>query len=478
MNRSERRATAAALSPPGSALWLGAAALAFLAAAALLARGQFVPAIVLAAALFAAVTALAYPQAHHVVCAVAVGALPLVAAAAALQPTDHDYTLYVALYALLLVVVGLLRPHALPWTLGLAYLSYILAVGLVTVLTPSRDLRVGSAATLLLALCAYILVHRCSPRVRRVWLGVILALAAVESCIGVAQALTGRPVFPTVLETLARSDRNYFAAIFSNLSPTVTQASGTFEHFNGLGALLVLATPIAFSLWLGRPRSAPRVLLVALLVAGTVATFSRGALLGTAAGVALTLFCDRDHSRRVFTVLVACLAGIALLLAVSTFTQYYQTTENVGIRTSTWSYAAETALDRPSSLLLGSGYQYYHTSVLSGGRAAGKTLAADSTIMSSLHSGPLQLLLEFGVVGVILFVAWLAAVLRSALGASRTALSIGLAAGAVGFLCHQFLDTSLFAYQGVLMVVVLALAEAEVAAAREAEAVARKEPES
>ena len=241
-----------------------------------------------------------------------------------------------------------------------------------------------------------------------------------------------------MLGSLYQLPRSYWAYLIPGMSPAATLGSGTFSHFNGLGAVLCAILPVAFGWWLAKMNSIARMLVFAIIAAGVVTTYSRGALIGAVAGCVLVLFFQRGRSRRSMALLVSCVALLAALLMVNTAMQYYETTQNVDVRTQTWRIAMDKALTSPSNLVFGYGYTYFHDRVLS---PDGTSRVVHSGTMASLHSGPLQLLLEFGLVGVVLLIIWLVSTGRSALGPRRTTLSVAFFAGALSFMAHQALDT-------------------------------------
>jgi hypothetical protein len=453
LRRPPRRVYATVLGYAAAAAALGSVALA-------LARGHAIIALMLACLLTICVTAVVRPRAYRLVAWLGIAALPFATAWAALKPDEYNYPLYLGAFTLLIIGLGALQTGLLPRTAGTLYLGYILVAGCVSVVTAFGAGGIGRLGYVVTAFGAYVLVHRAGVRERRFLVTALLAMCAIQAILSVLQSLVGWPIFPTQLEVLMRSDRNYFAYLVSGASIQVVQGSGTFYHFNALGGVLALAVPIAFGLWLDCLRSPWRLGLFATVLAGTVTTYSRGALLGALAGVLFVVIFERSRSRRVMTLLVLCVIVIASLLALSTASQYYETTQNVGIRAETWRMAAVDALNQPSNLLFGYGYDHFHSEVLST-NSSGTGRAVRSTVMSSLHSGPLQLALEFGVVGVILFALWIIAAFRAGLGSGRSRLTVALLGGAVAFLCHQAIDTSLFLFPGVLFAVVIGLAEAE-----------------
>ena len=81
--------------------------------------------------------------------------------------------------------------------------------------------------------------------------------------------------------------------------------------------------------------------------------------------------------------------------------------------------------------------------------------------MAALHSGYLQILLEFGLVGLALFGLWLYAVIRAGLAAPRSPFRIMLLGACLAFLAHQAIDNAMFNYAGVLFVAMMACTERE-----------------
>jgi O-antigen ligase len=304
----------------------------------------------------------------------------------------------------------------------------------------------------------YTLIRRAGAPERRLVLTMFLAFACIEALIGILQSWLGWPVFPLVLEGVVSEPRNYFSFLFTGTATVVRQGSGTFQHFNGLGSVLALALPVAFGWWLQRIASPWRALVALVITVGIVTTYSRGALVGAIAGCLLVLGLQKRQSRRVLGFLLGCAAVVVLLLALNTVSQYYQATQNVTVRVNTWERAVTSAQQAPSNLIFGFGFWHFQEAVLSTGDL---TTARRTGIMAGLHSGLLQLLLEFGVVGAVLFILWVFAAFRSGLGSSRTWVSVACLGGVLAFITHQSVDSWFFEFPGVLMVMLLALSEAE-----------------
>lgn len=203
---------------------------------------------------------------------------PFLMVATPLRPGEYNYTAYAAV---LLCIIG-----------GISALKYRHRIGAIDILL---FWLVGSAivATLRLQpeplysimvaplglLGTYLLLSNAGKSVRRLFVYGILAVMAVEASIGILQTLSGFPTFSRWDDRVFSDSRNYLAILMPGLPSQVRMATGTFQHFNGLGALLCTAVPLAFSRGQER-KSLPRVMYFLLVGVGLVCTFSRGALLG------------------------------------------------------------------------------------------------------------------------------------------------------------------------------------------------------
>lgn len=428
-------------------------------AAYALARGQQIVALALTILATVCITAIARPRAYRIVALVALLAVPVASAMPFLRPQEYDYFVYVGGFSLLLVGLGIFQPVPFPPTLGTAYLSYVLIAGSIAA-GLTLGLQDGSRAvsTLTASFAVYVLVSRSDAFERRLLLGGLFVLGVIESVIAVLQVLTGWPVFSAVLPTLFVSNRNYIAYFLPGASAQVTLASGTFYHFNLLGSTLALMLPIAFALWLERPRRLWRALLFGLLASGTVATFSRGALLSATIAMVYLLMSEHRRGRQQASAVIGSALAVVAMLALNVVTRYVEASGNISARRSTWSFALNDALERPSNLLVGYGFKHFSSAVLS----AGDVMRALHThVLTYLHSGVLQLLLEFGIVGLVLFVLWLAIAFDRSQPHQDSFLVRGLVAGTLAFVIYQTVENILFAYPGVLFVAVVACLEAE-----------------
>ena len=378
-------------------------------------RGPVV-ALLAAGALTFAVSAVAAPRAFRIASYVGLVALPFVTALQTLRPDHYNYIAAFGVLVVGLVLLGAFQPRMVTPSLGTVALAYLATAASVALLL-QRDLHgITLVSYLVIAAAMYTLLRRAGSAERRLVIVLLLSLAVIEATLAVAQTLTGGPIFPAVLPELLQSQRNYFAIILPGLSQSVTQGSGTFVHFNTLGALLAACLPVALGLWLER-RSFVRLAAFAIIAAGLIATFSRGALLGAIAGILFALWFGEGRSRRASILLLVLTVSLVALLGLNVIHQYYQTTQNASIRVQTWQTAVNHALQRPSDLLAGSGYGYYRRAVLSAG-VAGQTLTRESTYMSSLHRVPSSSL-EFGLLGLTLTALWVVTTFRDGLRRMR-----------------------------------------------------------
>ena len=424
-----------------------------------LARGQQLLALLLAVLATVCVTAITHPRAYRLAAMAGLLAIPFVSATPAFRPLEYDYLIYLAAFSLMLVGLGVFQEAPIPATLGSAYLGYVLLAGSIVAIS-AQGIQDGIRVlpTLMVSFGMYVLIIRSDKLERRLFLGGLFVLGAVQSVVAILQVFTGWPVFSTVLPTLFKEGRNYFAYVIPGMGTTVTLGSGTFYHFNLLGSVLAMLTPIAFALWLERSRSALRIALFGLLAAGTVCTFSRGSLLAVTLGIAILLFGEYRRGRRQASIVIISALGVIALLIVNVASRYVEASGNIAIRQSTWWYAINDALEQPSNLLIGYGFLHFQRAVLSPGDSGE---GVRSFVLPFLHSGSLQLLLEFGVVGVVLFALWVATAVRRSRSCSESYLVRGLVAATAAFVCYQFVENILFAYPGILFAVVLGLLEAE-----------------
>jgi hypothetical protein len=275
--------------------------------------------------------------------------------------------------------------------------------------------------------------------------GALLTLACAEALIGLSQSLFGWPVFGLAAAELTVTDRGLLGYILPDFATLVTNGSGTFGHFNALGALLALALPVAFGRLLSSPRRWTNVVLVVVLGAGLLTSYSRAGWLGGFIGCLIVFWASRRRSSRSWLpILTATVLLVGALLAPYLLS-YYTSTQNVSTRVSTWDYAIGRWLDTPAAIPFGLGFGSLQQEYLQGAGAAG------TRALSALHSGLLQTLLEAGVVGAVAFAWFVVTTLRPHLRLQRPCWQVALLGGIVGFLVAQSLDNALFSLSGILV---------------------------
>lgn len=362
-----------------------------------------------------------------------------------LRPESYNYTAYAFGFLLVVGVVTAAQSHRRVGAIEL-YLVWLLASAAAsTVLIhpePSYAIMMGPVGLI----GGYLALSHAAESVKRFFLGGILALAAAEAAIGVAQTFVGEPTFAIWGDQTYAEPRNYLAVVFPFLPKEVRMATGTFEHFNALGALMCLATPLAFAVWQNR-RSVARGLLLLVISAGLICSFSRGALLGALVGVAV-LHLRAPNTvlpRRVRVPLFAVFVIIVLALTFSAVSDYVDATANTSARVEAWSVAMTHVLSDPMKLLVGAGHGFF-----------GQGYLAERGAVASLHSAPVQVLAETGIIGfALLSFAILGASRRAYRSRRPTDLAAATAVGSM--LLHQLFDNALFGIQGVLAFGLLAI---------------------
>lgn len=198
------------------------------------------------------------------------------------------------------------------------------------------------------------------------------------------------------------------------------RAAGPMQDANDFAFYLICAIPFALVLWREATRYRHLYALAAvLLVVSTLATFSRGAILGIIAmlGVAVLLGLLRW---RVIVAGAAAIMGavlIVLTLAPALVARSFEEKQhvagaNVDSRFTSWTIAAEMTADRPF-LGYGPGGFRTHFDGYIGGRVA------DTTHLDVAHQMLLDVSSELGLLGLAAFLAMIAAGIVGAVRAHR-----------------------------------------------------------
>lgn len=268
--------------------------------------------------------------------------------------------------------------------------------------------------------------------------------AFIEAVLGISQSLLGFPLFENITKNIYESDRNYLAYIFPSIRAFIRQGTGTFEHFNGLASYLALSIPIIYGYWKSN-KNKTRLILLLVVAFGLIITFSRGSLIGTLVGV---YFVFLIKSKRKSTLITFTGIGIIILamLLSSILVNYYQSTQNFTIREYTWAFALSEALNQPIKLIYGFGPFYFHE----------KFLGMAGTI-SNLHSGQLQILLEEGLIGFMLFIMLFISTIKKAIRYKENIAIVSITGGLIAFFSSQLFDNAYFGYTGILWFSLLAI---------------------
>lgn len=360
-----------------------------------------------------------------------------------LRPGEINYPVYAILMVLVVGVTGTRRRRVIGGVLPLA-LAWLLLNAASSTLTLHPAPVYALLAVPLGLVGIYLLQLTGTDQDISFFLAVVIGFAVVQSLIGLAQTLVGLPGFTAYSGSVYVESRNYLAIVLP-VSQQVRMATGTFEHFNGLGAMLALATPIAFSRWLDS-HTFRRSAALAIIVCGLVATFSRGALLGAFVGCSM-LFVIRgrgslSHGLRAAT--TALMTGSVGLTTYEAVRAYVMATGNLASRLGAWVLAVGTTLGDPVKLLFGAGFGYYASGFL-----------VERGAVARLHSAPIQAFAELGLVGVVLLSAGLLPPVVRGLR-SESNVQRCLAAASMAFLIHQIFDNALFGVGGIVFLGVIA----------------------
>ena len=287
----------------------------------------------------------------------------------------------------------------------------------------------------------YIFLNTKSLEMYHRLLHALLLMGVLQAIIGISQTLIGAPVPSVLAEGLHHGPRNYFGYLLPFISKEVNFASGTFEHFNGLGSFLLLIYPISLGYWLERKKR-KYFWAGAIIFCGIVCTFSRGALLAAMIATLFMIFSFYRNPRLKWGIIIG--AVIFVLLFSTQIGTYMASSENATPRYLTWIYSLDYAFSNPTQLVFGYGLFHFRDVVLAG------------SLMTNLHNSYLQIFLEFGVVGLLLF-GWATVRIIQLIRKHKTPLNYALIAIVMGFTLANLVDNSLFGYAGTLYFVLAGL---------------------
>lgn len=364
---------------------------------------------------------------------------PFLAVIPQLKPDQVNYSVYYCLFAVAVAIVICAKAQRIAFDSGAVLLVAILVSSLVTLLVGGA-LATGYWFALwpLTTLAVYLLLLNSAENGHSWLLSLIVAFSLIQALLGISQSLFHWPVFSLALPRLFESNRGPLGFILPGFSRMVSLGSGTFRHPNGLGGLLALALPICFGWLLESPRSFRRLLPFAILVIGLLMSYSRGGWLGGAVGCILAYWASRPWASRPWVPLLS--EGVLLMAALSapSIAAYYDATQNVTSRVATWHYGFTYWLQHPASIPFGAGFGSFQQTILM------QRIWQGGRILSALHSGFLQILLEMGIAGLLVFGWFLITTIRPFAIDRRPGWQTWALGGLVGFLVSQMFDNALF----------------------------------
>lgn len=231
----------------------------------------------------------------------------------------------------------------------------------------------------------------------------MLTVLCFESILGILQSLA-HVEWPGTVATwysggeewyAYENPRGYIYYLTGLGDPVVTNAVGTFGHFNAFGPYLMLFVPLMISLaisgeFISRKVSIP---LAGLAIGALILTYSRSILLGTVLGLVVMFMVKyRDKPFLVLT----CISGIASLVVFTTITfmaRGYEESLSLFFRLDIWQKTLDVIFRDPITFFLGtgSGTHLYWTQYEARGH------------YYSPHNAYLMIWLETGVFGLLSF---------------------------------------------------------------------------
>lgn len=181
---------------------------------------------------------------------------------------------------------------------------------------------------------------------------------------------------------------------------------------NDVAFAMVTTLPLTFWLLGGGRAQRVRVLvlgLIVLMTLTTLLTFSRGALVGLAAGITWKIVVERRQRGAILTGVIIAAVAIGIVLGadrgrVETGLKAKQTvaSENVATRLDAWSKAARFSVDHPL-LGIGPGNFKAHYAAI-----AGVPVGTDTVVV--VHNAYLDIGAELGALALVLFLSYLAVI--------------------------------------------------------------------
>lgn len=219
----------------------------------------------------------------------------------------------------------------------------------------------------------------------------ILFIAIFQALIGYLQSLTGG------LGADFKDNRGYlgYLGIGSSL---VWHGMGTMVHFNCLGAFLssILLFFIPIYHFIIKNKKKGKIILF-ILLAGIITTYSRSALICITSG-SLIFYYYKTQNKVKFSAILGIIS--IFIIAAHNFLKNTSYISTLSPRNKVWNYSWDIILSSPHNLLLGTGLKSFEN--------VASAYMANSYIYRHPHNLYMAMLLETGIIGLILILAFFA----------------------------------------------------------------------
>jgi O-antigen ligase len=320
---------------------------------------------------------------------------------------------------------------------GMLFLAWLLRLGTRVRPVSIRHSSTYAAAVLALSLCAATVFHA-NGTAGLVVAGRYLSYLALLVVL-VDTMRTGLPARRVAAVFVWSCTAAAVAGLVGYAGDRYGRAGGPLHDPNDFAFFLVCALPLALALWRvpGRARHL-YALAAVLLLLGTLATYSRGAVVGLLAALVYAVVAGQVRPRHLVAggALVAAVLAAVLLTAPALVGSSIEAKQNVGQqnvddRLTAWSMAAEMIAGHPVFGLGPAGFRTNYDSYLHGRQT-------DPAHLDVAHDTYLEVGAELGLVGLAAFLWLLGGGIASALRASRARGPDGVFARG---LCSSFAGT-------------------------------------
>lgn len=233
----------------------------------------------------------------------------------------------------------------------------------------------------------------------------MLTVLCFESVLGILQSLA-HIEWPRTVGSwtsggeesyLYENPRGYIYYLTGLGNPLVTNAIGTFGHFNAFGPYLMLFVPLLVSFVISGELISRKVAisLAGLTISALIMTYSRSILLGTALGLMIMLLVEYRFKPVFLLICISAVSCLAVFTTISFMSRGYEESLSFFFRLDIWQRTLDVILRDPINFFIGtgSGTNLYWTQYEAQGH------------YYSPHNAYLMIWLETGVFGFLSFVA-------------------------------------------------------------------------